>query len=107
MDDYFDEPNASDENVAKFAGAFTTPDTIKLCKYLFRNRESTSREDIRKGCGLNDEELDKAAKPLLDWNFVEWDEDILKADGHGLYYAVTLVGLTKTAVNENLQRKEE
>ena len=54
---------------------------------------------------MRNEELDEAAKPLLDWHFVEWHEDTLRADGHGIYCAVTLVGLTKTAVNENRQRE--
>ena len=100
-DEYFNDPDTSEENVAALAAAFTNPNTIKVCRYLFRNREH-SREEIKKGCNLNDEELDVAVKPLLEWRFVAWKDGILERsgpdlNGQGVNYAVTLIGMTKTA----------
>ena len=100
-DNYFNDPDGSDENVAALAAAFTNPNTIKVCRYLFRNREN-SREDIKKGCNLSDEELDVAVKPLLEWRFVAWKDGRLEHSTsdlgeHGVYYAVMLIGFTKSA----------
>lgn len=97
MDEYFDNPPARDENVAAFAAAFTNPSTIKICKYLFRGR-GRSREEIKEECKLSDAELDDAVKPLLEWRFVEWENERLENIDHGLHYVVTLVGMAKIAV---------
>lgn len=104
---YFDEPDTSDENVAAFAAAFTNPNTIRICKYLFRNRENTSREEVKKGCHLSDEELDTAVKPLLEWQFVEWKDERLEGVSSGICYAVTLVGMTKTAISDRTHRERK
>jgi hypothetical protein len=93
-DEFFDHPYASDENVAAFAKAFTNPHTIKVSKYLFRNRER-SREEIKKGCNLNDEELDTAVTPLLELHLAKWQDGSLIKTSHN--YEVTLIGMTKTA----------
>ena len=95
---YFSEPNASDENVAALAAAFTNPDTIKVCKYLFRNHENASRDDIKEKCALSDEQFDAAINPLLENHLIQWKEDKLESFSFGVIFAVTLVGLTKTAI---------
>ena len=103
QEDFFDTPRASDENVAAFAAAFTNPNTIGICKYLFRNDypyrndKKATRAEIKQGCNLNDEELDAALKPLLEWSLVEWKDDKLEIGPHGVNWAVTLIGMTKQA----------
>ena len=108
MDDFFNDPDASDENVATLAAVFANPNTIKICRYLFCDRETAentreySQEELKKGCNLSDEELDAAVKPLLEWRFVAWKDGILERsgpdlNGQGVNYAVTLIGMTKTA----------
>jgi len=106
VDGYLDAPDASDEHVAAFAAAFANPNTIKICKYLFRNKEC-SREEIKKKCNLSDEELDAAVKPLLEWCFAAWRDGKLETsgpgiNGHGINYAVTLVGMAKVAVDSKV-----
>lgn len=102
-DDYFNDPDGCDENVAALAAAFTNPDTIKVCRYLFRERKhSFFREDVKKGCNLSDEELDAAVKPLLEWRFVTWKDGRLEYLGsdlgeHGVHFAIMLIGFTKSA----------
>ncbi len=103
QEDYFDDPDASDDNVAAFAAAFADPNTIKICKYLFRGG-GRSREEIKEKCDLSDEELDAAVEPLLEWYYAEWRDGKLETSGPGLNgqgvnYAVTLVGMTKVAVD--------
>jgi hypothetical protein len=97
-EDLFNHPNASDENVAAFAATFAHPHTIKVCKYLFRNPDH-SREGIKKGCNLSDEELDAAVKPLLEGHFAEWEEGKLKKYCHD--FVVTLIAMTRTALEHS------
>lgn len=103
-EDFFDDPNASDKNVAALAAALTNPNTIKICRYLFRNKEH-SREEIKKGCNLSDEELDAAVKPLLEWHFVHWKDEKLKVE-HGVHYVVTLIEMTKGAISHKVSREQ-
>jgi len=105
-DDYFDKPHSSNENVAAFAAAFTNPNTIKVCKYLFRNADH-SRATIMETCQLSDEELDVAVKPLLEWHFAEWKDGSLESISHGINYVVTLVGMTQVAVDEKARRNQK
>ena len=104
--DYFDKPQACDENIAAFATAFTNPNTIKVCKYLFRNEEH-SRESIMKACQLSDEELDAAVKPLLEWHFAEWKDGSLWSVDQGIFYVVTLVGMTQVAFDNKVRREQK
>ena len=61
QEEYFDKPDASNENAAVFADAFTNPITIRICKYLFRHcNEKATRDEIRRECNLTDQELDTA-----------------------------------------------
>ena len=78
-------------------------DFWKVCKYLFRNEEH-SRESIMKACQLSDEELEQALKQLLEWHFAEWKDGRLESVEHGVNYAVTLVGMTKTAFDNKVRR---
>jgi hypothetical protein len=104
--EYFDKPQGCDENIAAFAKAFTNPNTIKVCKYLFRNGEH-SRESIMKACQLSDEELDAAVKPLLEWHFAEWKDRSLESVDHGIYYVVTLVGMVQVAFDNKIRREQK
>lgn len=105
-DDFFDKPHASDEIVAAFAATFTNPNTIKICKYLFRN-EDHSRESIMKACQLSDEELDAAVKPLLEWHLAEWKDGSLESVEHGVNYVVTLVGMAQVAFDNKASREQK
>ncbi len=103
QEEYFDAPDGSDENAAAFAAAFTNPDTIGICKHLFRGG-GRSREEIKKERKLSDEELDAAVEPLLEWYYAEWRDGRLETSGPGLNgqgvnYAVTLVVMTKMAAD--------
>jgi len=100
--DYFDKPHASDEIVAEFAAVFSHHNTIKVCKYLFRNEEH-SRKEIKRGCKLSDEELDAAVEPLLGWHFVEWRDDKLESVDQGITYAITLVGMAQVAFDNKVR----
>jgi hypothetical protein len=104
-DDYFDKPHSSDEIVAGFAAVFSHPNTIGICKYLFRE-EGRTREEIKKGCGLSDEELDAAVEPLLEWHFAEWKDGMLEGVEHGVHYAVTLVGMAQVAIDSKARREQ-
>jgi len=95
-DKFFDHPYASDENVAAFAKAFTNPNTIKICKYLFRSGKG-SREEIKEGCNLSDEKLDAAVSPLLELHLAKWKDGSLIQTSHN--YVVTLIGMTRSALD--------
>lgn len=102
-EDFFDSPDAGDEGVAAFASAFTDPNTIRICKHVFREGGS-SREEIKEACNLSDEELDAAVKPMIEWFFAEWKDGKLETSGPGLNgqgvnYAVTLISMAKVAVD--------
>lgn len=106
QEEYFDSPDASDENVAAFAAAFTDPNTIRICKHIFRGG-GRSREEIKEACNISDEELDAAVKPLLEWYFARWNDGKLKTSGPGLNgqgvnYVVTLVSMAKVAVDNKV-----
>ncbi len=107
-DDFFDSPDAGDEGVAAFAAAFTDPNTIKICKHIFREGRR-SREEIRKACNLSDEELDAAVKPMIEWYFAKWKDGKLETggpglNGQGVNYAVTLISMAKVAVDSREHR---
>ncbi len=105
-EDYFDKPHSGDEVVAGFASVFSHPNTIKVCKYLFRE-EGRSREEMKKGCRLSDDELDAAVEPLLQWHFAEWKGGMLEAIEHGVHYAVTLVGMAQVAFDSKVRHDQE
>jgi hypothetical protein len=94
-DKFFDHPYTSDENVAAFARAFADPNAVKICKYFFRKNSSPSREEIKEGCNLSDEELDAAVKPLLELQLAEWKDGRLRRTSHN--YIVTLIAMTRSA----------
>jgi hypothetical protein len=107
-DGFFDSPDAGDEGVAAFAAAFTDPNTIRICKHVFREG-GRSREEIKKACNLSDEELDAAVKPMIEWYFAEWKDGKLETSGPGLNgqgvnYAVTLISMAKVAVDNRENR---
>lgn len=100
-DKFFDDPDADPEHVAALAAVFSSPNTIRVCLYLFHHRK-TDREELEKELNLSSEELDEAVKPLLDWRFVVWKEGKLshqesELNKQGVNYAVTLLAMTKTA----------
>lgn len=109
QEEYFDTPEVSDENVAFFADAFTNPHTIRICKYLFfrQGNENATREELKKECNLSDEELVTALKAFLDWRFVAWEGEELLMLGHGMNWVVTLIGMTKEAINQRDTNSEE
>ncbi|MDE0299224.1 MAG: RNA polymerase sigma factor [Candidatus Poribacteria bacterium] len=100
QEEYFNSPDADDENVAVLADAFTNSHTIRIFKHLFFfGNEKNSREDIRSECNLSDEELDAALEAFLDWGFAEWkDDQSLVYTSHGMNWVITLVGMTKAAI---------
>ena len=104
-EEYFNSPNTADESIADFANAFTNPHTIRVCKHLFfhDSREAT-REEIKRECNLSDEELDAALEAFLDWRFVAWKDEELLILGHGMNWFITLIGMTKEAVNQRDQQ---
>ena len=109
QEEYFDTPEVSDENVAFFADAFTNPHTIRICKYLFfrQGNENATREELKRECNLSDEELVAALKAFLDWRFVAWEGEELLMLGHGMNWVVTLIGMTKEAINQRDANSEE
>ncbi len=100
-DDFFNDPDCSPENVAALATAFTNPNTIRVCTYLFHNGGST-REELQSKLNLSHEELDAAVVPLLEWRFVVWKDNRLdprdsELNRQGVNYAITLMAMAKTA----------
>ena len=102
QEEYFNGPNASDENIAVFADAFTNPHTIRICKHLFfrQGNEKTTREEIKRECDLTNKELDAALEAFLEWRFVAWAGEELLILGHGMNWVITLIGMTKEAINQ-------
>lgn len=102
QEEYFNSPETSSENVAAFADAFTNPHTIQICKHLFfrQGNENVTREEIKRECNLSDEELDAALKAFLDWRFIAWNGEELLILGQGMNWAITLIGMTREAINQ-------
>lgn len=102
QEEYFGTPEVSDGNVAAFADAFTNPHTIQICKRLFfrQSNENATREEIKKECNLSDEELDAALKAFLDWRFIAWNGEELLILGQGMNWVITLIGMTREAINQ-------
>ncbi len=100
QEEYFNSPDANDENVAILADAFTNPHTIRIFKHLFfYGNEKNTREEIKSECDLSDDELDAALEAFLDWRFAEWKDDhSLIYSSHGMNWVITLVGMTKAAI---------
>ena len=100
QEEYFNSPDANDENVAVLAAAFTNSHTIRIFKHLFfYGNEKNTREEIKSECNLSDEELDAALEAFLDWRFAEWkDDQSLIYSSHGMNWVITLVGMTKAAI---------
>jgi hypothetical protein len=104
-EEFFDDADCSPEKVAELAMVFTNPHTVAVCIHLFR-KKGQRREEIRRDCGLSDEELDAAVEPLLDWRFAAWEDDRLDyqrdagpgLNGQGVNYAVTLAAMAQCAV---------
>ncbi|MDE0041081.1 MAG: RNA polymerase sigma factor [Candidatus Poribacteria bacterium] len=102
QEEYFGTPEVSDGNVASFATAFTNARSIQICKYLFfrQGNENVTREEIKRECNLSDEELDAALKAFLDWRFIAWNGEELLILGQGMNWAITLIGMTREAINQ-------
>ena len=102
QEEYFGTPEVSDGNVASFAAAFTNAHSIQICKYLFlrQGNENATREEIKRECSLSDEELDAALKAFLDWRFIAWNGEELLILGQGMNWVITLIGMTREAINQ-------
>ena len=109
QEEYFNRPDANDENVAVFADAFANPHTIRICKYLFfHGSEKATREEIKRECNLTNKELDAGLEAFLDWRFVEWkDEKLLMLSSHGMNWVITLIGMTKAAIYQRDTSSEQ
>ncbi len=83
----------SEEEVARFAGVFANPDTLRICGCVFRRGGKVSRQDIADDCDLDDGAFLSAMGPLLEWRLVEWKGDWLETCGQGVNYAITLTGM--------------
>ena len=103
QEEYFNSPDANDENVAILADAFTNPHTIRIFKHLFfYGNEKNTREEIKSECDLSDDELDAALEAFLDWRFAEWKDDhSLIYSSHGMNWVITLVGMTILAPSKS------
>ena len=109
QEEYFGTPEVSDGNVASFAAAFTNARSIQICKYLFfrQGNENVTREEIKRECNLSDEELDAALKAFLDWRFIAWNGEELLILGQGMNWVITLIGMTREAINQRNADNEE
>ena len=109
QEEYFNSPDASDENIAVFADAFTNPHTIRICKYLFfrQDNEKATRDEIKRECNLTNKELDAGLEAFLDWRFVAWKGEELLMLGHGMSWVITLIGMTKEAINQRDTSNEQ
>ncbi|RKU09334.1 hypothetical protein C6502_13595 [Candidatus Poribacteria bacterium] len=96
----------SNEAVAAFAQVFSDPRVIGICKCLFRSEDPVPREQVKQVCNLNDEELDTALEPMLEWYFVRWQDDKLQKIAHGINWAMTLIGMSDEARNERRKQEE-
>ena len=96
----------SNEAVAAFAQVFSDPRVIGICKCLFRSEDPVPREQVKQVCNLNDEELDTALEPMLEWYFVRWQDDKLQKIAHGINWAMTLIGMSGEARNERRKQEE-
>lgn len=88
------------EEIVAFAKVFTNPNTIEICKCLFRNSRKVEKEALKRGCNLNEEELAAALRPLLEWRFVEWKEEQLEAISQGVNFALTLIEMAKEGIKQ-------
>ena len=101
QEEYFNSPDASEESVVVFAGAFINPHTIRIFKHLFfYGDEKNSREEIKRECNLSDEELDSALAAFLAWRFAEWKDEQLIYSSHGMNWVISLIGMTKAAIHQ-------
>lgn len=94
------------EEIAAFAKVFTNPNTIEICKYLFRirNKGKVEKETLKRGCNLNEEELAAALKPLLEWRFVEWKEEQLETVSQGVNFALTLIEMANVGIKQKTNK---
>ena len=94
--------STSSDDVAAFARVFADPNTVAVCKCIFRYNGAT-RDQLREDCSLGDAEVDAAIAPLLEWNFVEWREDCLKTMGQGINFCMTILSMAA----QGMRQKQE
>jgi len=92
------------EEVTAFVEIFTNPNTVAVCKYIFRHSENTTAEEIQKGCRLTAKEVTDALAPLLEWHFIEQKNQQFKADGQGINFCLTLISMTKEAIKHKTNK---
>jgi hypothetical protein len=97
----------NEEEVAQFAAVFTNAATLRICRCVFRHGGRARKQDITGDCGLDDEALLRAMKPLLEWHLVEWNGDWLEACGQGVNYAITLTGMAIEAYKQRSNNYDE
>ena len=97
----------SNEDVAAFARVFSDPRVIGICKCLFPSEDPVPRERVKQACNLSDKELDAALEPMLQWHFVEWQDDKLQKIAHGVNWAMTLIEMSGEARNERRKQEEK
>jgi len=102
LDAFLDD--TTDEDISAFTTVFLNPHTIRICKHLFRCGGGATQQELERSCNLNAEKLAEAAKPLLDWHFVEWKGERLKANGQGVNFALTLIGMTKEGIKHKTNK---
>jgi hypothetical protein len=102
IDAFLDD--TADEDASAFAAIFQNPHTIGICKHLFRCGGGATLGEIETGCDLSEEEFAEAIKPLLEWHFVEWKEKRLEANGQGVNFALTLIGMTKEGIKHKTNK---
>ena len=96
VDNIFDNPNATPEKVATFLSQLADPHRIDVCRRAFQGYRT--RSQLKAVCNLTDEELDNALQPLLEWEFLRWeqeeDEPRLHEGGPGIRFIIPLIFLT-------------
>jgi hypothetical protein len=97
VDNIFDNPNTTPEKVATFLSQLADPHRIDVCRRTFQGYRS--RSELKAVCNLTDDELDSALQPLLEWEFLRWedeeDEPRLHDEGPGIRFIIPLIFLTQ------------
>lgn len=97
----------SEEEVARFAGVFTDPNTVRICRCVFRRGGKVSKQDIADDCELDEDAFLRAMRPLLEWHLVEWKGDWLEACGQGVNFAMTITGMAIEGYKQKTDNYDE
>ena len=83
-----------DTAIANLASIFTNPTVVAVLRQLVEKKKSV--EDIAKGCGISNGEIEKAVETLIEANLADRTEDnLIEPKNDAVFYFLNFVGMTR------------